>query len=125
MKKAWILLGALTFMAACQTKSGQDPILAEAYQLHLEALDLKKQIQPRLDSLIAVDSMQYAPLGKAFQEWEASLVEVPGFEHAHDHSHGHDHHHHDAPPEVTPEQMKAIQSESIKNLKNLIAQIPQ
>jgi hypothetical protein len=121
MNKSWIFLGAVAFFTACQSNTSHDPLVEEAYQIHMEAVNLQKQLKPKLDSLVALDSARYSNLQKDFLDWQETLVEVPGFDH--DHDHDHDHHNHAAQPEVTPEQMKAIQMESLTNLKKLGAQI--
>ncbi|MFN4086486.1 MAG: hypothetical protein ACK4LB_11140 [Spirosomataceae bacterium] len=128
MYKAFVSISLVGILMACQNQTKEkDPFLEEAYQLHLEAIEIQQDLEPKIDSLVKLDSVRFDSLRIAFQNWEESLVEVPGFEHDHDHE-GHDHHHHDhgaAQPDVTPQQMKAIQNESLQNIKKLKALVEQ
>ena len=128
MYKALVLFCVATVFTACQNqKKENDPVLEEAYQLHVEAIQIQQEVEPKLDSLVKLDSVRFDSIRMAFKTWEENLVEVPGFEHDHDH-HGHDHHHHDhgpSQPEVTPQQMKAIQNESLQNIKKIKALVEQ
>ena len=83
---------------ACQ--SGEpDPKMKLAFEEHEAALQVYDSLSDMLsniqvDSLTAEDQQKLAQLQEASAQWEANLVEVPGFEHeGHDHDHGHSHDH--------------------------------
>jgi len=97
----------LTTLIACGPPQ-TDPALEAAYQLHLEALAISDSLE---GYLTGVDGERWDSLRQAHTQWEASLVEVPGFEHAHGHEHEHGHsHHHDSPlSDLPPAEMQQLQ----------------
>ncbi len=98
----WLLL--LTACGPAQT----DPALEAANQLHLEAVAISDTLE---DYLVGAEGARWDSLRTAYAQWEASLVEVPGFEHAHEHDHGHRHdHHHDLPlDDLSPAEIQELQ----------------
>lgn len=132
------LLAATLLLAGCQTKEAKkDPLLDEAARYHTEATRIQQVLEPqidRIDSLRTVLSARPDPaakaasatldsLKKAFESWEANLVEVPGMphDHAHDHAgHNHEHHHHDNTLKDLPaDQMRDLQRELRDNIRQL------
>ncbi|MEM8899018.1 MAG: hypothetical protein AAGC85_12965, partial [Bacteroidota bacterium] len=98
MTRFLIGIFALLF-AACQS-SEPDPQMKLAFEEHeagLLVFDSLKNVLSSIqaDSLLAEDQQKLVDLQEASTQWEASVVEIPGFEHAHDHDHehGHDHDH--------------------------------
>jgi hypothetical protein len=134
MKKISLFLTFLGLMA-CGKSPQDNPVLVEANQIHLEAIEVQEQVEGQLKNLDSlkntlqdktlkakIDSMQ-----QIFQSWEAALVEIEGFEHEQHEGH---HHHHQPAPNMTDESMleyqknakKAIQDFK-KNLEDLTQQI--
>lgn len=83
-------------MINCSSDSELNKTLQKANTEHLEALHTKKS----LDSLLRSNAARKLPdykqdsFNRILQEWEKSLVEVPGFEHSHteeNHNHNHEH----------------------------------
>lgn len=105
-------LFSLFFFISCGTNSEEHKILHEAFDVHLEALEIKKEMEPDLQQLrhfnnsiqvqgkaLSNEEMNFtksiSSLESRLRNWEENHVEVPGFEHeGHDHS-GHDHSGHD------------------------------
>lgn len=118
------------FMGCNSTSNGDDPILKEAFDIHIEALAIEKDFKPLFDDLVnkknslAVQGRELTPeemvfidrvslLEESYEIWEENHIEVPGFEdhEAHDHSHhGHDHSHGPA-IQLLPEDMLIVQKE--------------
>lgn len=129
---------ALALLTACgSSENKDDATLKEAGKIHLEASEVQEHLEPLVDSLgtlkttlasrttpeaqaavATIDSVM-----KRFEEWEESVVEVPGQEHAHEHAEGeeHHHHHHDhkPAPQVTASEMLDIQKELKANIDKL------
>ncbi len=125
----FLLLG----IVACNTGNSEDQkILQQAADLHKKALEKGKGVKEKIVQLTQTKfniqvqgralteqeikfSEAVGEIEGEFNAWEENHVEVPGFEHDHSHDHsGHDHdhhHHHHAPPQVTAEEMLAIQQE--------------
>ncbi|SDG37732.1 hypothetical protein SAMN04487996_11830 [Dyadobacter soli] len=125
-----ISLFAICLLAAsCSKKSEKSPQLIEANRLHLEAIEISKQLETRLDSLSPkaagdVEKSRIDSLRSLIETWEENVIEVPGFPHAHDHAHG-AHSHKSAPP-MTDESMLDYQRQSreaIIELKEAIVKI--
>jgi hypothetical protein len=94
MKKLIILFIAISL--GCSSKDQPSEVLVKANEIHLEALKIQKEIQIELDSLKKIPewSDKADSLDKVLKSWEASLVEIEGFEHeGHNHEHNHDHNH--------------------------------
>jgi hypothetical protein len=121
---------------SCSTGEKKDPMLEEAARYHNEATEIQETVEPqieRIDSLKTLLTQRTEPaakatvasldsLKKAFEDWEANLVEVPGMPHNHTHDHGdHDHHHHaDATLKDLPaDQMRDLQREILTNIKEI------
>ncbi len=112
MKSLQQLFTSLAFLVllSCGGTSAEDKILHQAADLHNEAMQIKKEINPTLEELrqlkngIQVQGRELTSaeinftkkverLESSLQYWEENHIEVPGFEH-HDHDHsGHDHSH--------------------------------
>lgn len=113
---------------ACGGKNSADEAtLKEAGQVHLQASEVQEHLEPLVDSLAALKTTLVArqtpeaqaavvaidSVTKRFEDWEATVVEVPGQEHHHEHGEGEHHHHHDhkPAPQVTASEMLDIQKE--------------
>jgi hypothetical protein len=110
-------------MACSDSKKKDEIIMAEAISIHNEAVEWSERIDRKLDILeqqpgaaILLDSIR--DIKVALFEWENDLVEVPGNKVAHKHKEE-THHHHDDQPQLTPEQMLAIQEELLKRLEKM------
>lgn len=123
-----LVLGAWS----CSGRNEKSHELIEANRLHLEAIKISGQLEQKLDSLSArakddLAKSQIDSLKDLIEVWEESMIEVPGFAHAHDHAHG-AHSHKSAPP-MTDESMLDYQrqsreaiielKESVTKLRNL------
>lgn len=100
----WMILPGLMLLIAC-SPAQKDPALEAAYQLHLQALAISDSLQ---GYLAASEEARWDSLRQAHAQWEASLVEVPGFEHAH-HHHDHAHHHNTPLSDLPPAEMQQLQ----------------
>jgi len=111
-----VLFLSLVLSYGCSSNETHDPVLAQANQVHSEALDLHEAMELKLDSLqarvVSPPDPRLDSLATALIEWEGRLIEVPGFEDQHDHNH-------DSAPELTPDQMLAVQREFLKEIKVL------
>lgn len=115
--------------ASCSRQDEKSPQLVEANRLHLEAIEISKELEVQLESLSLqakddVEKSQIDSLKTLINVWEENVIEVPGFAHAHDHAHG-AHSHKSAPP-MTDESMLDYQQQSreaIMELKEAIAKI--
>lgn len=124
------LLAAL-LITACNTSQKENPQLKEAADVHLEAMQIEKQMKPQLAELVQLKNsiniqgreltaeeialvQQIEALEASYAFWEENHVEVPGHEH-HDHDdHDHDdhHHHHHGPKlNLSPADMLLVQQE--------------
>lgn len=131
-------------LASCSGSSSVDPLLQEAFDYHMEAMDIEKTLAEKLKEIetkknsiqiqgraLTEDEMNFLDsanrTSSIYEIWQNNRVEVPGFEHAHDHSHdGHDHHHHhhgNSNVKLTPQQMMEVQKESLKNIKDIASKI--
>lgn len=115
------ILTSIIFLLSCSSKSSEDKRNHEAIILHNSMIKKANQIDLRLnelkyDSSVNQDSVML--LSKALEQWKYDLVEVPGNE-----EHNHDHHNHahndNKIPEVTEEQMLAIQRELDERLSGI------
>lgn len=116
-------------IASCASPDESEAVLKQANDIHLEAIQLNKKVQPDLESMIQTKNQikekveelsaeeeifvkKVEQLEKSYAFWEENHVEVPGFEH-HDHDHhDHDHsHNHGTTLEVSAEDMLLIQQE--------------
>lgn len=112
MLKQLGLITLLLSIIACSGESEEHKILHKASDIHVEALKIKKELEPDLEKLrqisnriqiqgraLSAEELRFtksvAALESRLAYWEENHVEVPGFEHeGHDHS-GHDHSGHD------------------------------
>lgn len=113
----WLIFPVLVILfLACSKVEEKDPLLVKAFEVHEQSMSIAKDVKKMLDGVSAKDST-VMQLDQRFESWEASVIEVPGFEHDHDHSHDHDHdhdhdhHHHETPINLTPQQIYDIQME--------------
>lgn len=125
-----IILGFLLILfTSCQDgASTQDH--EEAFQLHQVALATFDTLTQELESMIP-DSLppeqyqQWQALQDAGADWEANLVEVPGFEHDHHHDHGGGHHHDHGEnelQELPAEEMRALQQALLVEVQHLLGE---
>jgi hypothetical protein len=135
MKNLFIFSIIISLLTSCIKK--EDPNLKQAAALHNEASAIQATIEPQIegiDSLITVlndrkkiltdevtiskiDSTVAAltAISISFKDWESNLVEVPGM--VHSHTEGAEHHHEHKPtPDMSPEQMLAVQKEIKANI---------
>ncbi len=128
--KLFLVASFLISFLACNnnTKVNKDKgILEEAFNYHTQAMQLEKVfIKNQLQLVSRRNSIQVQ--GRAltdqelkwledegkvqlgYEEWQKSIIEVPGFEHDHDHGeHGHHHHHHAPSVNLTAEDMLETQ----------------
>ena len=122
MKKLSFLL---IILFGC-TSSQKEELLDKSMKIHEEALKISTQVKEKInqiesasesqtDSLAIValkDSVEVLSAG--WDEWESTLVEVPGREHDHhhhDHDHDHEGHDHSPAPDLTPEMIFEIQED--------------
>lgn len=123
------LLAIYLIIASCARQDEKSPQLVEANRLHLEAIEISKELEVRLENLSSqakddVEKSQIDSLKNLIEVWEENMIEVPGFPHAHDHAHG-AHEHNSAPP-MTDESMLDYQQQSreaIIELKEAIAKL--
>jgi ABC-type Fe3+-citrate transport system substrate-binding protein len=138
-----VVLFAMLLAVSCSKKV--DPKLQEAFSVHLKAVaasgevktmlgsadELIGKIQTAISGIADTDTAQAANMMKMtsaitqlqsfrpnFEQWEESLVEVPGVEHKHDHADG-SHEHKPIPEHVknmTPDQILGLQ-------KNLLVEV--
>jgi len=142
IKSFFIFFSFAIIMASCNngaSSTNVDPLLQQAFDYHVEAMNIEKILKEKLDAIHSKkNSIQIQ--GRALTEgemnfldeanrttsiyeiWQNNRVEVPGFEHEHDHSshEGHDHHHHGNDVKLTPQQMKEVQEESLRNIKDIL-----
>ena len=135
------MLGIIALLTACGDKAKTNKDLQQAFEFHLEALEVRQTIKGQMAQLMAnTDSLFVAThkgaldsLNGALESWDEQLVEVPGFEEEHDHSHhdhsdhdhsDHDHHHHDhAQQELTPKQHLEVQQHLLEEIKAIAEKV--
>jgi hypothetical protein len=115
----------------------KDPNLEQATTLHNEASAIQADIEPQIeqiDSLVTVLNSNKKTLTNAatlasidstiaalnavsvsFKDWEDNLIEVPGMKHSQSEGVAH-HHEHKPAPEMSSEQMLAVQTEIKANI---------
>jgi hypothetical protein len=131
----FVFFAIILLSVSCTEK--KDTNLEQAAALHNEASAIQEEIEPQIeaiDSLImtltdikkvrtdAVDISQIDStiaalnaVSLSFKDWENNLIEVPGMKHSH--SEGAEHHHEHKPaPEMSLEQMLAVQKEIKANI---------
>lgn len=110
-----IFLLTISLTAASCAQEEKSPKLIEANRLHLEAIEISKELEPKLESLSShakggAEKSQIDSLKALIEMWEENMIEVPGFAHAHAHG-THTHEHKSAPP-MTDESMLDYQRQS-------------
>ena len=108
------LIFLIASIQACGGESKENKILHKAADLHMEAVQIKKEIEPKLEELkqlgnsiqiqgraLTQEEIDFSKAVNAIEGrlkyWNENHVEVPGFEHAgedhesHNHEHNHDH----------------------------------
>ncbi|MFD1140110.1 hypothetical protein ACFQ4C_03285 [Larkinella insperata] len=127
---------AATVLTACSSNDKKDPLLEEAAQYHNEATQIQKMVEPQIEQIDSLKTrlanqpqpaakatiVRLDSLKKAFEDWEANRVEVPGMPHEHHHEHGkHEHHHHtDATLKDLPaDQMRDLQREARDQIRQI------
>lgn len=123
-------------LSACNTGAASDPLLVEAFDFHTKAIEVEKIFVPKLEELrnkkngiqiqgraLTEDEMSFIDatnrMESTYESWQKNRIEVPGFEHAHDHSGNCQHHHNSSKVQLTPQQMKEIQEESLQGIKDI------
>ncbi len=91
-----LCLTVATLLLNCGSNSKLSETLQKANAEHLEAVNTKKSLDSLLQSNAARKLPDYKQdsFNRLLQEWEKSLVEVPGFEQSHaegEHHHNHEH----------------------------------
>lgn len=121
MKKLSILVSVI--LGAC-TSGHNEELHQQSIEMHEAALRIGKQANDKIKQFASevealadsslLDSL--ASLKQGYQDWDESLVEVPGHEHDHHDHEGHDHgdhegHDHSPAPDLTQEMVLEIQKE--------------
>ncbi len=137
MKPVSIFIFILIISLSTSCTKARDPNLEQATAIHNEASAIQAEIEPQIeaiDSLVAtltntkstttdmvaaakIDSTIAAlnVVSASFADWEDNLIEVPGM--VHDQAEGAAHHHEHKPaPEMSSEQMLAVQKEIKANI---------
>ena len=126
----------LTILIGCAGRSQENKVLEQSMTAHELALKTSKEVLGAIselerrketlgDSLKSVLADSIQNLRADWSDWEASIVEVPGHDHAHHdhdhHDHGdHDHNHDHSPsPDLTPEMVLEIQQELVAGINRL------
>jgi len=123
------LLATCLLTVSCARQDEKTTQLIEANRLHLEAIEISKELEVRLESLASqaeddVEKSQIDSLKNLIEVWQENVIEVPGFAHAHDHAHG-AHSHKSAPP-MTDQSMLDYQQQSreaIIELKEAVSKL--
>lgn len=122
-----------TIFSACQ-EDPKEKLLNEAFGYYSESEKIHVIVETRLDSLeqliltqklLPADSLhqEIAVLKTEFKTWQDNFFEVPGHEHQHEAGHEHHHHDHKKAPDLTPEQMVAVQKEILDNIRKINTKI--
>lgn len=120
MKSKIYCVGILGVIIACSGKQEPSELLKKANEIHVASVKLQEEIENDLDSLKKLPELklQADSLAEVLENWEASLIEIEGFEH--EHKHGEHHHHKHSPaPNMTDEQMLEYQ----QNTKSAIIEL--
>lgn len=129
-----------TILSACSTGAASDPLLIEAFDFHSKAIEVEKSFLPELEKLrskknsiqiqgraLTDDEMSFIDsanrMEATYESWQKNRIEVPGFEHAHDHSGNCQHHHNSSKIQLTSQQMKEIQEESLQSITDISRKI--
>ncbi|MEO1013048.1 MAG: hypothetical protein AAFX53_17250 [Bacteroidota bacterium] len=127
------MLGIIALLAACGDTKQMNEDLKAAFELHKEAIEIRKMAKDKMarlkankDSLfIATHTEDLNSITRSLETWDEQLVEVPGFEHDPNHSdHDHDHDHdHDNGQELTPKQHLEVQRHLLDEVKAMAEKI--
>lgn len=114
----------LAFAFSCGGSDQKSQMLIEANQLHLESVSIAGKLEKSLDSLAqhasAAEKVRLDSLAHLVELWEESVIEVPGFEHAHEHAEGHTH---KPAPQMTDESMLEYQRNAKDAIESISAQL--
>ncbi|HMN91026.1 MAG TPA: hypothetical protein PKD70_07795 [Saprospiraceae bacterium] len=148
MKHLSLILTISTLIACGQASKKENPILAEAAEIHAQAMRIEQTMKPNLEALIQIKNnlniqgraltsqeqdliTQIELLAARYAYWEENHVEVPGHEH-HDHAdhahHDHDHHHghhHNANLDLSPQDMLLVQREFLDSIRVISQSVEQ
>ena len=114
----------LAFAFSCGRSDQKSQLLIQANQLHLESIRIAGKLEKSLDSLAqhasANEKIRLDSLAHLVELWEESVIEVPGFEHAHEHTEGHEH---KPAPQMTDESMLEYQRNAKEAIQSIRAQV--
>lgn len=114
----------LAFAFSCGGSDQKSQLLIQANQLHLESISIAGKLEKSLDSLAqhasANEKIRLDSLAHLVELWEESVIEVPGFEHAHEHTEGHEH---KPAPQMTDESMLEYQRNAKEAIQSIRAQV--
>ncbi len=103
--------GLILLCSSCSNRqAGAEALLQQAAAVHEEIIQIEKQFVSQLQALKSQPTMQDSvrTLEQAFEEWQASVIEVPGME---EEQEDHAHEHGESEVQLTPEQMLEVQKE--------------
>lgn len=113
----------LAFTFSCGGSDQKSQMLIQANELHLESVSIASKLEKSLDSLgqhaSAAEKIRLDSLAHLVELWEESVIEVPGFEHAHEHTEGHEH---KPAPQMTDESMLEYQRNAKEAIQSIRAQ---
>ncbi len=148
MKYLFLIFTISALVACGQASKKENPMLAEAAEIHAQAIRMEQTMKPNLDALIQIKNnlnvqgraltpqeqdliTQIESLVARYAYWEENHVEVPGHEH-HDHAdhahHDHDHHHghhHNAKLDLSPQDMLLVQREFLDSIRAISQNVEQ
>lgn len=83
MKSKIYCVGILGVIMACSGKQEPSELLKKANEIHVASVKLQEEIENDLDSLKKLPELklQADSLAEVLENWEASLIEIEGFEH--------------------------------------------
>jgi Glu-tRNA(Gln) amidotransferase subunit E-like FAD-binding protein len=123
--KTVIYIIPLAFMLSCGSADQKSKMLVEANQLHLESVSIASKLEKSLDSLrqqqvSTAEKIRLDSISGLIALWEESVIEVPGFEHAHHHTEGHEH---KPAPQMTDESMLEYQRNAKQAIESIQTQL--
>ncbi len=104
----------LVILASCGSKK-EDPVLKEAYELQQKTIKAMGELEEIVEAL---PEAKHDSLHDVIHEMEENLFAIPGYElnlpghEGHDHSHG-------GEPNMTNDQILAVQKEMLQEVQNL------
>lgn len=118
-------------LLACTGEEEKSEELEKAFELHLESLEIRKNVTEKLSKLttdadsvfMEKNKIQLDSIQAALKDWDELFIEVPGFEHDHE---GHDHHHHhdhNSGPQLTPTEHLDLQQYLLTEIKRILESI--